>query len=575
MKRRIFLSTAGLAGTVLLGSQFFGKSSTSAIAQAPKYKKPNILVIVVDQLRTPQWFPEQATLDSFLPALAALRKNSVSFTRYYTAATACTPARGTLVTGLYSHQNILLDTQLGGAGVPPIIQSQAPNLNPGFPTWGKLLRDNFGYSTWWFGKWHLSNGNSLEPYGFSGGTYPSPNGAPGQGLVVDPYIVSGGKPPQNIQATEQFALWLNSQDAKQAPWCTTISLINPHDIAWYPRGTEQIPAESNPPKVFKDKIPNFETPVQLAQKPRLQEAFRRGTNIGAGFLQPEFGEPWLKLLDSYLLFQQFVDSQIGIALKLLQDSPYAKDTIIVFTSDHGEYGGSHGLRGKSGAVYEEAINVPLYVSDPTGQWIGNSGTERSQLCSSVDIVPLLLTLAQGDNGWRQQPGFQHLATRLDIAQILRESNAPGRPYILHTSDELLLELAGDLLVLGDVPNHVIGYRTDKAKLGAYNFWRSGSIDIEPKGMEAELYDYNTNEGRLELENISESQPSLYQELTNNLFNDAIPSELRKPLQPELQAVQQQALQDYFAFVAQLKKPQSRLDRTDEQLQALSAALADL
>jgi arylsulfatase A-like enzyme len=147
MKRRKFLSATGFTGAAMLGSQLVKNNFTPVLAQTSKYKKPNILVIVVDQLRTPQWFPEQAILDSYLPAIGALRKNSVSFTRYYTAATACTPARGTLVTGLYSHQTLLLDTQLGGAGVPQAIQSQAPSLNPGFPTWGKLLRDNFGSFT--------------------------------------------------------------------------------------------------------------------------------------------------------------------------------------------------------------------------------------------------------------------------------------------------------------------------------------------------------------------------------------------------------------------------------------------
>jgi hypothetical protein len=128
-----------------------------------------------------------------------------------------------------------------------------------------------------------------------------------------------------------------------------------------------------------------------------------------------------------------------------------------------------------------------------------------------------------------QPAFSHLNRRLDIAQILRRPNASGRPYVLHTTDELVLELIGKLLVLGDTPNHVIGYRTDKAKLGVYNFWRSGTIDIETKGMEAELYNYSTAKGQQELDNVSHRQPNLYKQLVSNLFNDAIPNELRKPL----------------------------------------------
>ncbi len=521
MKRRTLLSATGVTGAALVGSQFLNNSRVTA--QSSGYRKPNILVIVVDQLRTPQWFPDPATLDAALPTLASLRRNSVSFTQFYTAATACTPARSTFVTGLYTHQTYQFDTALDGAGVP-IQVPVPPALNPGFPTWGRLLRENFGYSTWWFGKWHLSDGNSLEPYGFSGGTYPSPNGAPGQGLTVDPYIVQGGTPPQGIKATQQFAEWLNSNQSRNTPWCTTVSLINPHDIAWYPRGTSQIPAESNPPRVFKQRLPNFETPAQLSSKPKVQEAFRKAANLGAGYLPPEFGDPWLKLLDTYLLFQQFVDTQIGIVLDRLKQSPYAQNTIVILTADHGEYGGSHGLRGKSGAVYEEGIRVPLYIQDPTKQWINTPGTTRSQLASSVDLVPLLLTLAQGNDQWRSQPAFQHLSTRLDIAQILRNPKASGRPYVLNTTDELLLGIAGNVLSPGKVPGHIIGYRTQQAKLGAYNFWRAGSIAIEPQGMEAELYDYTTEAGRWELANVSGSQRGLYTQLNNQLFNNAIPNQ---------------------------------------------------
>ena len=70
-------------------------------------------------------------------------------------------------------------------------------LDPGFPTWGTMLREH-GYKTHWFGKWHLTHRDNhwtpltgsaaLEEYGFAGGVYPSPDGAPGQGWKRDPHI---------------------------------------------------------------------------------------------------------------------------------------------------------------------------------------------------------------------------------------------------------------------------------------------------------------------------------------------------------------------------------------------------
>src|ERR1700691_2890314 len=160
---------------------------------------PNILVIVVDQLRTPQWFTAAPEMARLLPNISRLRREGVSFERHYTASNDCTPARSTLLTGLYTHQTGGMIT--GGS-----------TLSPGFPTWGKLLLEQ-GYESWWFGKWHLTHGDNewsviqdagaLEPYGFSGGTFPSPDGGPGQGWRVDPQI------------TDQFEEWYAEEGGAQ------------------------------------------------------------------------------------------------------------------------------------------------------------------------------------------------------------------------------------------------------------------------------------------------------------------------------------------------------------------------
>ena len=75
----------------------------------------------------------------------------------------------------------------------------------------------------------------------------------------------------------------------------------------------------------------------------------------------------MEFLDLYVKLQLEVDRHIGQVLRALDSRPeVAANTVIVFTSDHGEYGGSHGLRGKGAAAYEEGIRVPLIVKDPRG-----------------------------------------------------------------------------------------------------------------------------------------------------------------------------------------------------------------
>ena len=149
-------------------------------AARPGREKPNILVIMVDQMRYPQWLSPSPAMQ-LPPNIQALRTGAVSFGHHYTASNDCTPSRAALVTGLHTHQTGCMITG-------------ASTLDPGFPTWGTMLREH-GYSTRWLGKWHLTHhdnhwtaatgSQALERYGFDGGVYPSPDGAPGQGWKVD------------------------------------------------------------------------------------------------------------------------------------------------------------------------------------------------------------------------------------------------------------------------------------------------------------------------------------------------------------------------------------------------------
>src|SRR5262249_27614309 len=153
--------------------------------------------------------------------------------------------------------------------------------------------------------------------------------------------------------------------------------------------------------------PNFETPAQLrAGKPTVQRSLQ--DTAARAFGEVPFDGPaarlaWTRMLDTYLQLQRDVDRHIGSVLRVLSSAPHvAANTIVVFTSDHGEYAGSQGLRGKGAGVYEEAIRVPLMVRDLRGQLVRAPQVERQGLTSSVDVAPLLLTLASGSAAWRSE-----------------------------------------------------------------------------------------------------------------------------------------------------------------------------
>jgi arylsulfatase A-like enzyme len=410
-----------------------------------------------------------------------------------------------------------------------------------------MLREQ-GYQTWWYGKWHLTHGDNhwsspwnegaLERYGFSGGTFHSPDGGPGQGWGVDPYIAT------------QFSEWIANAPAHE-PWCTTVSFVNPHDIAWWYLWSDRSPDEASAPLIVRQLPPNFETPAQLEQQrvPRLQLSHQETTEVSFGrvpFSGPQATEAWAPFFDLYLKLLHEVDRHIGSVLQALHSRPeLAANTVVLFTSDHGEYGGSHGLRGKGGAAYEEGMRVPLLVKDLRGgeQLCAAPRRRRTGLTSSVDMAPLLLSIATESDSWRSDPRYSHIAGRHDVLAMLQKPQAPGRTHVLHASDEIVTEYAIKPYA-ADAPLHLTAIRTPKAKLALYSNWTPGTAQITTAGQEAELYDYRGAGGRMETENRVGLDDSLEADMRARLQRAAA-EELHEQLPRHLHTAQRHGFADYF------------------------------
>src|SRR5439155_10154087 len=160
------------------------------------------------------------------------------------------------------------------------------------------------------------------------------------------------------------------------------------------------------------------------------------------------------------------------------------NTVIVFASDHGEYSGAHGFgQGKIGTVYEECIHIPLVVMDPSGRFTGDTNTIRTGLCSSVDLLLMLVTLGnKGSTNWlNQAPYNQIYANRHEMYSMLKSRWAPGRSYILFATDEI----APDYFNFNRAPTNILGLRTDDTKLGVYSDWKPLSTTIAPSTVQLE------------------------------------------------------------------------------------------
>jgi arylsulfatase A-like enzyme len=583
LSRRDFLKVVGAAG-VVAGTLGSGPLANRALAKAAEPPQPglNILFIMVDQMRTPWEFMPPALAKATVPTIMGLANEGVAFSQYYASSNDCTPSRTTQATGLYTHQTAIFAT------TPPT------NLNPGFPTFGTMLRQQ-GYDTYWFGKWHMSGGSNgdcspadaspaekaqpYDKYGFSvfpgsdppgtlsladgtnplggtvlgaagasfvgSGTCPSPNGGPGMGLAMDPII------------RQQFVNWLSSRPQQGGkPWMSVVSFVNPHDIAWYPRWTRGLAGERAALPLYSGLPGNFETRRDRAlhRKPTLQSRLMQLENEAFGHM-PEDGTPprlWSKMLDTYVRMQYDVDIQIAQVLRALKASAFANNTLVVFTSDHGEYGGAHGMRGKGMAFYDEGVRVPLIVKDPTKTWTKAIGQKRNHLVESVDLAAMFMTFATGSNDWRGDSTYAQIANRADIAGICVNPKTPGRPYVAYATDEPgTAALVPDAQSLAPAPNHIMGIRTPGGKYAQYAFWKDGTLTVDTQHLiQYEAYDYRTKGGRSEMDNVYRAkrmsrENTAFVRRMEALLDRAIETEIQAPVPPALQAAQDAAMNTWF------------------------------
>lgn len=332
-------------------------------------ERPNVLLIFTDQQQAGML---SCTGNRWLktPAMDSLAQTGARFERAYCVNPVCVPSRTGMLTG-YMPSRFGVQTNRGNTRLPADIEKQAM---------GWLFR-NAGYETAYGGKVHVPS--KITDCGFD--------------------VLTGNE--RDKLATECVAFLKRPHDK---PFLLVASFINPHDICFV-NFAEDKPAKAAP----SEKKLNAEVPDggALAAKATAAAALKRP----AGVTEEEFFakhcpplpsnfeasnnpktrhwsvEQWRQYGWAYCRLTEQVDRQIGQVLQALRDAGLEENTVVVFTSDHGEMDGAHGLIAKS-VFFEEAVRVPFIVSL---KGVTKPGLVNNQhlVSSGLDLIPTLCDFA--------------------------------------------------------------------------------------------------------------------------------------------------------------------------------------
>ncbi len=364
-------------------------------------KRPNILIFMTDHQRGDMAPPFNKALT---PNLNKFFKEAVAFTNTYCPSPHCCPSRATFFSGLYP-------TQHGVWNNVDVENTLSRGLNDGIKLWSEDLKEN-GYNMYFSGKWHVSAEEGPENRGWQGNTcgndkYSIPEGhrpAPST-YEWDRYYKSGKTDTGNEIRQEaeiirpgyphyiQYGVNENpfgdgdkiegaincilEREPSDKPWCHYIGTLGPHDPYFVPQE-------------FLDmyKLEDIQLPENfydsMTDKPAL---YRRTKEIYSQLTELEHRKSILH----YLAFCTYEDYLFGRIIKLLEQKGEMENTVVVYTSDHGDYVGEHGLWAKGLPCFRSAYHVPLLIKWP-GELV-NPGRSVEEFATLADFAPTLLEIA--------------------------------------------------------------------------------------------------------------------------------------------------------------------------------------
>ena len=321
--------------------------------------RPNILYIFTDQ-QSGSAMSCAGNDEMSTPAMDRLAEQGTLFDRAYCTQPLCTPCRGSMFTGLMPHE---CGTTKNNLPIHQHLRSQEL---------GVVLSEN-GYDCVYGGKWHVPEGHMPEDNDHGFRTISRVRGS----RLVEP-------------CTEYFKQHAQDTASDRKPFFMVVSFNNPHDICQIGRN-QVLPCgpieEPEPPlEECPNLPPNFAIPAFEPEIIRVEQE----ANWAIHPFRTHTEEDWRRLRWAYFRLVEKVDRNIGRVLDGLRAQGLEENTVIIFSSDHGDGHGAHQWNQKC-VLYEEVVRVPFIVQAPGGK---PGIVDRQHLISNgLDIFPTICDYA--------------------------------------------------------------------------------------------------------------------------------------------------------------------------------------
>ena len=345
-----------------------------------KKNSPNILWICTDQQR---WNTIGALGNEFVktPNIDRLVREGVSFNMAHVQAPICTPSRASFLTGMYP--STVRATKNGAA-----------EWAEAAPLVTKVMKDA-GYDCGLSGKLHLSTAMAHRPElrpeddGYRAFDY---SHSPYQTGSANDYIkwysdkgidIIALKKEKGYVPTEYHQTkWCTDRaidfvkEKREWPWMYSLNVYDPH-------------GPFDPPKEYVDRYDIDKLPEPWFKESDLEEKAVFNNVMFQGITKKYSDKVNKKRLAKYWAQIDLIDDQIGRLLKILEETGQLDNTLIIFTSDHGDMAGDHGMTAKGCRFYEGLVRVPLIFWYPP---YFQENIQSDALVELIDIVPTLLEL---------------------------------------------------------------------------------------------------------------------------------------------------------------------------------------